>query len=90
MYTLVLQTFDDTNSMPLSKILGRRFRSQSVTTKVDIRTGRGGNMGNIACSYMNHSSIGMILKNKDKIMRHVKSSNANAVCLVFWTFLICE
>lgn len=34
----------------------------------------------VACSYnMNHSAAGKILKNKDTIMEHVKSSFANDV-----------
>lgn len=91
MQTLVLQTFDDTN-MPLSKILGGRFYSQSNmwwqqcshhSDKVDIERCNVKKMVNIACSYMNHSSISMILK--DKIMEHVKSSNAIAVYLECWT-----
>ncbi|TKC33278.1 hypothetical protein EI555_010008 [Monodon monoceros] len=38
------------------------------------RVERGRKMVDVSHSYnMNHSTIGMILKNKDKIMEHVKS-----------------
>ena len=48
-----------------------------METKVKIveRVERGKKIVDVACFYnMNHSTIGTILKNKDKIMEHVKSA----------------
>ncbi|ROT86069.1 putative tigger transposable element-derived protein 1-like isoform X9 [Penaeus vannamei] len=58
---------------------GSAKKRQAITmeTKVDIikRVERGEKMADVARSYqMNRSTIGTILKNKDKIMEHVKSS----------------
>ena len=54
-------------------------KRQAITmeTKVKIieRVERGEKMVDVAHSYnMNHSTIGTILKNEDKIMEHVKSA----------------
>ena len=58
---------------------GSAKKRQAITmeTKVNIikRVERGEKMADVARSYqMNRSTIGTILKNKDKIMEHVKSS----------------
>ena len=47
----------------------------NIKVKITERAERGEKMVDVTRSYnMNHSTIGMILKNKDKIMDHVKSA----------------
>ena len=60
-------------------IAGTAKKRQAITmeTKVKIieRVEQGKKMVDVACSYnMNCSTISMNLKNKDKIMEHVKSA----------------
>ena len=62
-----------------SDVAGTAKKHQGITmeTKVKIieRVERGGKMIDIARSYnMNSSTISTLLKNKDKIMEHVKSA----------------
>ena len=53
----------------------RQVMIMETKVKVTERVERGEKMVDVAHSYnMNHSTIGTILKNKDKIMEHVKSA----------------
>ncbi|TEA32787.1 hypothetical protein DBR06_SOUSAS4210106, partial [Sousa chinensis] len=59
-------------------VAGTAKKRQVITTetkvKITERVQRGEKMVDVACSYnMNRSTTGVILKNKDKTMKYVKS-----------------
>ena len=72
---------------------GTTQKCQAITMETEAKliekVDQGEKMVNIACSYnMSHSTIGMVLNNKDEIMEHVKSAVpivstvVSKVCLV--------